>query len=59
MHLKARIRGAGRYASIALLAGAGNSAAAADIAHLLTAVWEPATAYGCLLIAAFCMLQKK
>jgi hypothetical protein len=59
MRVKTRIGSAGRYAAVALLAGLSNSAAAADLAHLLSAVWEPATAYGCLLIAVFCMLQKK
>lgn len=59
MCLKTRIGSAGRYASVALLAGVANPAAAADLAYLLSAVWEPATAYGCLLIAVFCMLQRK
>ena len=59
MRVTKLIRRTGRYASVALLAGIGNPAAAADLAHLLSAVWEPATAYGCLLIAAFSMLQKK
>jgi len=59
MRLKTRIGSAGRFASAALFAAVGNTAAAADLAHLLSAVWEPATAYGCLLIAVFCMLQRK
>jgi len=59
MRLSAFIGSAGRYASAVLIAGVPHRAVASDLVHLLTAVWEPATAYGCLLIALFCMLQKK
>jgi hypothetical protein len=59
MRLNALIARACRYASAALLAGVAKPAGATDLAHVLSAVLEPATAYGSLLIAVFCMLQRK
>jgi hypothetical protein len=59
MRLSTFVGSARQYASGALLAGVAKPTAASDLAHLLSAVWEPATAYGCMLIAMFCMLQRK
>ncbi len=43
---------------LALPAGAASPATPGDMAHLLTTVWAPATAYGLALIAAFNKTQK-
>jgi len=58
MRLSTLIGSTGRYTSAAVLLQVASPTGATDLAHLVSAVWEPATAYGCLLIAVFCMLQR-